>query len=253
MPGGAGSSPPDDEDDPGRPGIAGKSPLSPPGIPPEGIPPGIPSRPPVPDAPPAGPPRSPAAPAACGPGNHNRPVVRGRGGVHREGRGGGEQNGESRDRSHDGTATGPSPFGEPRAEQQRRDAHRGRDQDDVAQPRRPIRGSVQQRVGPHPGDGRHRDEQPARTLVLPGAPELRDHDPDESGDRRSQRHRVVLVEDAAHVAEHGDRDQQPAAPQQHRRPGAVGAGRTARQPQSGDERDQGRGQQPGDLACRSCR
>ena len=243
MPGGAGSSLPDDEDDP-APGIAGKPPLRPPGIPPDGIPPHpARSQPPAgrTGAPPDGPPRSPAAPAACGPASTIGPPCGVAAVSTAKAAGAANSTREPGDRcvTARSRVRPQSACGEPGAEQQRRDAHRGRDQDEVTQPRRPVRGAVQQRVRPDPGDGRHRDEQPARTLVLPGAPQLRHDDPDERGDRRSQRHRVVLVEDAAHVAEHAGGDQQPPTPQQHRRSGAVRAGRAAGQPQPGDQGDQG--------------
>ncbi len=55
------------------------------------------------------------------------------------------------------------------------------------------------------------------------------------------------MHDALHVAEHQRRDHRPAAPQQQRRPGRIGAGGTPDQPQPRRQPDQRGRQQPEDL------
>src|SRR5260370_1237008 len=81
----------------------------------------------------------------------------------------------------------------------------------------------------------------------PRLPEGRRADTHQGADAGRQGDHVVRVDDAVHIAEHQARHQHPAAPQQRRGPGPVGADGPARHPHHGGQRDQRRRQQPADL------
>ena len=105
----------------------------------------------------------------------------------------------------------------------------------------------QQHRGQDGGD-EHRARQRGRGAdIEPVPPQQCCTDADARTDRRRERHRVVGVHDAVGEAEHRRGDEQPAAPQDQRRPRSVGAGCTPRDDQAGHEADHRRGQQPRDV------
>ncbi len=103
------------------------------------------------------------------------------------------------------------------------------DQHHPAQPGQPVRAAAEQDERPRRGDRRR---VAASTIRGPAARRAGARAPtapirDQRCDRGRQRHGVVRVDDALHEAEHQPGDQQPAAPEQYRPPGAgrsVGAG-----------------------------
>ena len=88
-----------------------------------------------------------------------------------------------------------------------------------------------------------------RVEAITSFPQVEHADPDDGADRRGQGDRVVLVDDPLAEAEHSAGDDEPAAPQEQRGAGAVGArARAASHEQPGAEQDQRGGDQPRRLA-----
>ena len=115
------------------------------------------------------------------------------------------------------------------------------------QPALPV-GAGEQDERPGGGGGGRRgegDRADRLGAVLPG---LRSTHADQCGDRGGEGDRVVLVEDAGHQRERHHRDEQPATPDHVCRAAGIRARRPAPQEQADSEEDQGRRDQPGDLA-----
>ncbi len=156
----------------------------------------------------------------------------------------------SGERGHQARGRRPEgqPAGHPAGEDQ---AQRGRQTADQHQPPQPgeiAGGAVEQYVPPgrrgHGGRGEG-DRRPGLLALLPQQPGAHADDGRHVG---REGHRVVLVEDARHVAEDHHRDQQRAAPHQERGPGDRRPPQLPGGHQARGQQDQRGRQQPGDLA-----
>ena len=117
-----------------------------------------------------------------------------------------------------------------------------------AQPRHPVGAAAEQHGRPQHGGERGDGQGAGGVRAGAAAPQLDHADADERADRRGQGDRVVLVDDALAEAEGEPGDHEPAAPDERRGPGAVGAHGPDGEHQQGDQQDERGRQQPRDLA-----